>query len=248
MAWHATLFAMKRRLRHVAAAALVSTALLGTVAVGSASADPVPSFGFADCPALPAGADPALWRCEELRSTGSARFGGFDGRLAEMTMTFAEGELNGQYAQVFGALRAEPTRVPGGLLGIPGSEENPLLRLDLRAEYAGYADFHSDGDRMGEQHLKFRVISPLLPATCTIGGDDDPIVLKPVRISGPDVISTEPRVLGFTIRDDRFAVPKAHGCGRLEPFVNRRLGLPSPAGANTMTLDTVVGIRGYAHS
>lgn len=239
---------MKRRLRHAAAAALVSTALLGTVAVSGAAADPVPSFGFADCPALPAGADPALWRCEELRSTGTARFGGVDVRLANMTMTFAEGELNGQYAQVFGALRAEPTRVPGGLLGVPGSDRNPLLRLDIRLEYAGYADFHSDGDHMGEQHLKFRVVSPLLPPTCTVGTDDDPIALKPVRTSGPDVISTDPRVLGFSIADTEFAVPAAHGCGRLDEFVNHRFGLPSPVGTNTITLDTMVGLKDYAGS
>lgn len=235
---------MKRSLRHAAAAALVSTAFLA--AAVPAAADPAPTFDFADCPAIPAGADPGQWRCEELKSTGHARFGRFDGPLAAMTMTFAEGELDGQYAQVFGALRAEPTRVPGGLLGIPGSDErNPLLRVNLRAEYAGYADFHSDGDRMGEQHLKFRVISPLLPASCTIGGDEDPIVLKPVRTSGPDVISTEPRVLGFTIEDTRFAVPRAHGCGGLDRFVDQRFGLPSPAGANTITLTTAVGIRGY---
>lgn len=166
-----------------------------------------------------------------------------------MTMTFAEGRLDGEYAQVFGALRAEPTRVPGGLLGIPGSDErNPLLRMDLRVEYAGFADFLSDGDRMGEQHLKFRVVSPLLPATCTIGGDRDPVVLKPSRTSGPDVISTDPQVVGFTIEDTEFAVPRARGCGGLDHLVNRRFDLPSPAGANAITLDTVVGMKSYAGS
>jgi hypothetical protein len=236
---------MRRSLRHAAAAALVSTALIG-LASAPAAADPVPTFDFADCPTIPTGADPALWRCEQLVSTGTARFGSFDGQLAGMTMTFAEGELNGEYAQVFGALRAEPTRVPGGLLGT--GDRNPLLRLNIRAEYAGFADFHSNGDQMGEQHLKFRVLSPLLPPTCTIGSDRDPVVLKPVRTSGPDVISTDPQVLGFTIEDTRFAVPRAHGCGALDQLVNRRFDLPSPAGENTITLNTVVGLKGYATS
>ena len=235
---------MRRSLRHAAAAALATTAVLGSAA--TAAADPVPTFDFADCPDLPAGADPAQWRCEELVSTGTARFGAFDGPLAEMTMTFAEGELAGEYAQVFGALRAEPTRVPGGLLGVPGSDErNPLLRMDIRVEYAGYADFHSDGDHMGEQHLKFRVLSPLLPDTCTIGSDRDPVVLKPLRTSGPDVISTDPRVLGFTIEDTEFAVPEAHGCGGLDHLVNRRFDLPAASGETAITLDTVVGLKDY---
>jgi hypothetical protein len=237
---------MRRSLRHAAAAAMVGTALIGLASTQTAAADPLPVFDFADCPTIPAGADPALWRCEELVSTGTAQFGGFDGQLPEMKMTFAEGEMNGEYAQVFGALRAEPTRVPGGLLGT--GDRNPLLRLNIRMEYAGFADFHSNGDQMGEQHLRFRVISPLLPTTCTIGSDQDPVVLKPLRTSGPDVISTDPQVLGFTIEDTQFAVPKTHGCGGAAQFVNRRFDLPSPAGTNKVTLNTVVGLKGYARS
>ncbi len=69
------------------------------------------------------------------------------------------------------------------------SPRNPLLRMDVRIEYAGFADFQSDGNRMGEQHLKVRVRSPLLPGTCAIGDDSDPVKFKPLRTSGPDVIS-----------------------------------------------------------
>lgn len=239
---------MTRSLRHAAAAALVSAAMVGVASpVAAATADPVPTFDFADCPAIPAGADPALWRCEELKSSGTTGFGDVrDQPTGPMTMTFAEGELAGEYAQVFGALRAEPTPVAGGLLGTPGSTgRNPLLGMVVRIEYAGYADFHSIGDRMGEQHLKIRVLSPLLPPTCTIGSDADPIVLKPVRTGGPDVISTDPPVLRFTIQDNEFAVPEARGCGGLDHLVNRRLRLPSPAGANTITLTTTVGLTGY---
>lgn len=242
-----------RTLRRAAVVALASTALIGasmTQAVSAAPApahDPVPTFDFADCPTIPANADPSLWRCEELASSGTIAFG----RLAEqhtgaMRLTFAEGQLDGQFAQVFGALRAEPTRVPGGLLGIPGTDErNPLLRMNMRIEYAGYANFLSDGDRMGEQHLKIRLISKLLPDTCTIGSDQDPIKFEPIRTSGPDVISTNPPVLRFTIEDTEFAVPTAHGCGGLNRLVNRRFGLPAPSGANAITLTTLVGLKSY---
>ena len=228
----------------LASIGLAATAL--PAAAADPTPDPVPAFDFADCPAIPAGADPAQWRCEVLMSTGSIKFG----NLAEqptgaMRLTFAEGQLDGEFAQVFGALRAEPARVPGGLLGLPGTERNPLLRMDMRIEYAGFADFLSDGDRMGEQHLKIRVLSGLLPGSCTIGADDDPIEFKPIRTSGPDTISTDPPVLRFTIEDKEFAVPTARGCGGLDHFVNRRFGLPASSGANTMTLTTLVGLKSY---
>lgn len=207
--------------------------------------DPLPAFDFTDCPALPAGADPALWRCEVLMSTGTIRIGDLgEQHPIALRLVFAEGQLDGKFAQVFGSLRAEPSPVPGGLPGIPGTEElNP--RADLRIEYAGFADFLSVGDRMGELHLKIRVISALLPDTCAIGGDEDPIRLKPIRTIDHEVISTDPAVLGFTIEDSEFAVPEARGGGDLDRLVNRRFGLPSPSGANAMTLTTLVGLRSY---
>ncbi|MFJ6676640.1 hypothetical protein ACIQMJ_36540 [Actinosynnema sp. NPDC091369] len=253
---------MSRTSRRAAVAALASTALIGlAVAVPQQAAAqpaptplagqeaavqpaPIPAFDFADCPAIPAGADPAQWRCEVLMSTGTLKFG----NLAEqptgaMRLTFAEGQLNGEFAQVFGALRAEPTTVPGGLLGVPGP--SPVLRTDLRLEYAGFADFLSDGDRMGVQHLKLRVINGLLPRTCAIGDEDDPLVFRPLRTSGPDRISADPPVLRFTIEDTSFAVPSAKGCGGLDRLVDKRFGLPSPAGANSMELTTLVGLKSY---
>jgi hypothetical protein len=216
-----------RALRRVAVAAL---ALIGLASVAQpAAADPLPTFDFTDCPALPEGADPAEWRCEVLVSSGTIRFGNVaEQSTGTMRMTFAERNVNGDYAQVFGALRAEP---------IPG----PLPHMSMRIEYAGYANFLSDGDRMGEQHLKIR----LLPGPCTIGSDQDPIKFRPIRTSGPDVISTDPPVLRFTIEDTAFTVPKARGCGPFDRLVNRRLGLPAPAGTNAMTFTTLVGLKQY---
>jgi hypothetical protein len=177
-------------------------------------------------------------------SSGTIKFGSLaEQSTGAMRLTFAEGRLDGEFAQVFGALRAEPTNVPGGLLGVPG--HNPVLRTDLRIEYAGFADFLSDGDRMGVQHLKLRVINGLLPRTCSIGDDADPLVFRPIRTSGPDRISADPPVLRFTIEDNAFAVPSARGCGGLDRLVDKRFGLPSPAGANSMKLTTLVGLKSY---
>ncbi len=220
--------------------ALAAAALVGVT--GTAVAEPVPAFDFSDCPAIPANADPGQWRCEVLVSHGTVTVGATL-PVARIRTTFAEGLLDGKFAQVFGKMRAEPIRVPGGLLGVPGT--NPLLRLDVRIEYAGYADFGSVGDRMGEQHLKLAVMSPLLPRGCTLGSDRDPIVFRPLRTAGPEVISEDPQVLKFSLRDNEFAVPRADGCGPLGRLVERRFGAPSPGGANDMSLTSYVGIRGY---
>ena len=213
---------------------LVAVALMGAGVV-PAVADPLPAFDFADCPAIPAGADPAQWRCEVLVSHGTVRIG----RLPELTIprirtTFAEGRLNGEYAQVFGALRADPVRVPGSVVPVA-----------MRLEYAGFADFLSVGDRMGELRLKLAVRSPALPRQCTIGSDRDPIVFKPVRTAPTEVVSPEPLVLRFSMRDNEFAVPGADGCGPLTRLVERWAGVPAAAGTNTLALTTYVRIRGY---
>ncbi|MEU4766066.1 hypothetical protein AB0H12_22680 [Actinosynnema sp. NPDC023794] len=253
---------MTRTSRRAAVAALAGTALFGLAAVAPQQAGavpqqaaavpqhaagqpaPTPAFDFADCPAIPAGADPAQWRCEVLVSSGTIKFGDLaEQSTGAMRLTFAERRLDGEFAQVFGALRAEPTNVPGGLLGVPG--HHPVLRADLRVEYAGFADFLSDGDRMGVQHLKLRVVNGLLPRTCSIGDEDDPLVFQPIRTSGPDRISADPPVLRFTIEDNAFAVPPARGCGGLDRLVDKRFGLPSPSGANSMKLTTLVGLKSY---
>ena len=240
---------MTRTSRRAAVAALASTALIAFTAVvpQQASAQPLPTFDFADCPAIPAAADPAQWRCEVLMSTGTISFGNVGEQdLGAMRLTFAEGRLDGEFAQVFGALRAEPVAVPGGLLGIPGTDERgPVLRVSTRVEYAGFADFLSVGDRMGVQHLKLRVISDLLPDTCTIGDDADPIKFRPVRVGRHEVVSADPPVLRFSIEDTAFAVPAVRGCGPFDRVVNKRFGLPSPAGANSMRMTTLVGLKSY---
>ncbi|TCO45330.1 hypothetical protein [Actinocrispum wychmicini] len=235
------------RLLRTAAAALAATTLLGlTVHTASAAPAAPPKFDFTDCPALPAGADPAQWRCENLVSTGTARFGALaEQPLGTMRLTFAEGRLDGKYAQVFGSLKAEPVEVPGGLFGVPGTERNPLLRLRIQVRYAGFSDFLSVGDRMGTQHLKVGVTSPLVPKSCTIGDDTDPIVFQPLRTAGPDVISTNPPVLRFAMADNAFAVPGPHGCGAFTHLLSRRLGVPAAANTNAMSLVTYVGLRGY---
>jgi hypothetical protein len=50
-------------------------------------------------------------------------------------------------------------------------------------------------------------------------------------------------ILGSVFVDNDFAVPQATGCGGIlsfliDPIINHKLGLPSPAGNNTVIQDT----------
>lgn len=225
-----------------ALAALLAVSLTGAAA--PASADPKPpgpgtGFDFGACPAaeeLPVGADPGTWRCEVMQATGRLRVGSVDEPIDRpMTLTFAEGRVDGAYAQVFGEMSAEPIRVGG-------------TPLTLTPRYGGYSDFQSDDVRRGELDLTLAVRGPLLPRGCSIGGaGTEPIhlVLKDTRPA--EVISEDPLVVSFGAADAEFAAPRADGCGRLGGrILDRVLDLPAPAGENRLELDATVGIRPYA--
>ncbi|WP_199440265.1 hypothetical protein [Umezawaea beigongshangensis] len=212
----------------IALAATTVTALALTAGTANAA-----EFDFTDCPALPSGADPAEWRCEVLESRGVLSFGNVrDLRMGAVRLTFAEGRLDGEYAQVFGALRSKPVRVPG----VPGA------RVALRC--GGHPDFLSDDERKGEIDLAITVSGPLLPTGCTIGDEDDPIrsVLQPVGET--EVVSQDPPTLRFATVDEQLGFP-ASDCGRWTGLLDHRLGLPSPSGANVLEQTTHVQLRSY---
>ncbi|WBB57836.1 hypothetical protein O7599_19340 [Streptomyces sp. WMMC500] len=232
------------RAARLAAPAL--TALLAVLTTGAAPASPAAEtgppgagFDFGACPAadeLPAGADPGTWRCEVMRATGRLRIGGVDEPVGRpMTLTFAEGRVDGAYAQVFGELTAEPIRVGG-------------TPLTLTPRYGGYSDFESDDLRRGELDLTLAVGGPLLPKGCSIGAAaTEPIhlVLKDTRPT--EVISEDPPVVSFGAADTEFAAPRTDGCGRPGGrILDRVLDLPAPAGENRLELDATVALRPYA--
>ncbi|MEO3767252.1 hypothetical protein [Streptomyces sp. B8F3] len=230
-------------------AATALTALLAVLTAGaapasaeSAVADPAPpgpAFDFGACPAadeLPAGADPGTWRCEVMHATGRLRVGGVDEPIDRpMTLTFAEGRVDGAFAQVFGEMTAEPVRVGG-------------TPLTLTPRYGGFSDFEADDVRRGELDLTLAVGGPLLPEGCSIGGAaTEPIhlVLKDTRPT--EVISEDPLMVSFAAADTEFTAPRTEGCGRLGGrILDRVLDLPAPAGENRLELDATVAIRPYA--
>jgi hypothetical protein len=104
--------------------------------------------------------------------------------------------------------------------------------------------------------VKVHLENPLLGKRCYIGSNADPIVFelttgttsppepnKPLRGKIGDLeLKDELQIIELTEHtelDNAFAVPQATGCGGpfsflIDPLINNRVGLPSPAGYNTI--------------
>ncbi|NGO07173.1 hypothetical protein G5C60_05805 [Streptomyces sp. HC44] len=194
-------------------------------------------FDFGACPSLselPAGADPGAWRCEAMNAVGHLTLGRIDQPLGKaLTITFAEGTVNGEFHQVFGEMRAAPVRIRG-------------TALTITPRYAGHSDFQSNDERRGELDLKFRLSGPAVPPGCSIGTDAAPVRLVLKETEAPTVVSPDPLVVSFGVEDKRFAGPTTSGCGRLGPVLDAALRLPSPGGANGIDLDARVAFRSYS--
>lgn len=214
-------------------AALAAATATGVAAVPAAAEPPAPAYDFSDCPALPPGVDATEWKCEVLTATGSMTLGRTTlPELSPMTITHAEGPLpDGGKGQVFGALRGAPTAVPGH------------HHLSLRPEYGGRSDFYSVGSSLGLFTMRFRVLGPLLPHRCTIGGQT-PIELRLQRSGDSEWVSKDPPVIRFDAYDNTFKAPPATGCGPLGGLVNHSLGLPATTG-NAITLSATYTFRTY---
>ncbi|WP_354640714.1 hypothetical protein [Kitasatospora camelliae] len=220
----------------LAGAALAATVLTPGAASAAEPAGTVtsavePPADFRDCPQLPAGADPARWRCEVHVAAPRLTLGTVhDLELAPMMLTFAEGPLpDGRPGQVWGALRSAPTAVPGGVTGNPGGDRSAVLGMSIRPEYGGRSDFYT-----GEFSLRFRLDGPLLPPGCTVGGGRDggtaPIDLRLKRSGPSERVSVDPPLIRYATYDDTFAAAATDGCGPLGHLLDARLGLPAPTG------------------
>jgi hypothetical protein len=104
--------------------------------------------------------------------------------------------------------------------------------------------------------VKIQLENPLLGSDCYLGSDSDPILLHPQNQTTPAVNvedfdangtpdTTNPVMdgiysVGGTQVDDSAAIPAATGCGLLgvlDLAVDLKVGLPSPSGNNTLTLN-----------
>jgi hypothetical protein len=102
--------------------------------------------------------------------------------------------------------------------------------------------------------VKIHLENPFLDRNCYIGSSSDPMVLKVANQSQPTVRITRfdadgtpntagdmnaTNLSGANVADTTFAVPAARGCGLfglIDSVVNARQSLPSPSGANSLTL------------
>lgn len=110
--------------------------------------------------------------------------------------------------------------------------------------------------------VKIKLENPLLGHECYIGSNTEPIVLQlttgttsppapnqPIKGAlGPRTSRGGGRILVIknnSLVDNSFAVPKATGCGGglsflIDPIIDTKLGLPSPAGENTAILNGTI--------
>lgn len=207
---------------------------VGALGGGGARADAaLPHFDYSDCPALPSGLDPQKWRCEVHLASGEATFGNVTVQVPALRLTHAEGKLpDGTTGQVWGGLRSGSTVIPG-------------THVRMRLRYGGYADLVGNGPDPGGVYFTFALRGPLLGSGCTIGTDAAPVKTHMARVGATEILSTDPPVIHFTLRDANVDIPAAQHCGPLTGLLNQRLGLPSPAGTNTMTLDATYSYKTY---
>lgn len=185
-------------------------------------------------------------RTTETTSPSSTQwaFGSFDDELGSLPVVPGSTSIT-----------AEREKAEGGLLGIVPPEALAEVVGVLDPVLAVYTQVSEAGDvsewllAPPTTRMKIQLINPALGPNCFIGSEENPIVLQ-----NTDWVAEDPGQLQFendpngfevfiirqvnsVIVNDGFAVPEAEGCGPLgigvlDPVINGRLGLPSPAGNN----------------
>jgi hypothetical protein len=179
-------------------------------------------------------------KCEEIKGEGYA-----EKAARKLCEEVVKSKLNTVNATTELALPAPPASLSSIFLS-EASLENPILYEDFGIPALGLP-------------VKVKLENPLLGNECYIGSSTEPIVLKlttgTTKPPPPNAPITG-KIGEFSSRaeggilviknnslvDNVFGVPAAKGCGGkafealLDPIVNAKLGLPSPAGNNTAIL------------
>jgi hypothetical protein len=162
------------------------------------------------------------------------------------------------------SLLDSPEPTPGGLpllLQCPGSNPD-IAALCTKAQTSGHTDLFALVQPAGNitnfaltsftEPVKIQLINPVLGGNCYIGSNSNPIVLNPTITSfGNLAFTPDPNPTRFpntavleitdaTATDTTFTVPVATGCGPggvADAQIDSILGLPSPSGANSLTLN-----------
>ncbi|WP_018653142.1 hypothetical protein [Actinomadura flavalba] len=253
---------MKTTLRRIAGgtvALAAGGALLSAVAAPASAAPTLPTFSFADCPKLPAGADPAFWQCNVAYTYGGTfKLGKIETTITKpIILTYANGfdPVTLEEGVVFGSFKAEKFQVQKGLFGDPF-----LTAVYAQPKYAGGLGFTEDY-RL-KLNLRVNVQNPILTGNCDIGSNSNPIRLQlgiaptnppppntPIQGEPPTPVQDEPPTLKTTVVDNAFSVPGSNGCGLglgpINALVNSYAGIPSAAGRNTAIFRQYVAFRTY---
>lgn len=210
-----------------------------TAAPAASATVTTPTFDFRDCPKLPAGVDPAAWRCEVLVAEGTASIGGVAVPFDFTAVTHAEGPMpDGTPGQVFGGFRAARLPVAGRQ---SGDGHGP--KLWMQPHMTAVPDFYS---QTGTMSLTFQLTGPRLGEHCTIGTPAAPVQVAAARVAGTTQwLSQDPPIITFQVLDQTLTVPKVSGCGRASAELDRRFALPSPSGANQLSGTAFYSFKTY---
>ncbi len=161
----------------------------------------------------------------------------------------------------------EASALPHSLGAVSGKLESVGLgELTATAEVAGPASavmvslshVLAESGVALEEPLKIKLTSPVLGEHCYIGTDSDPIHIEltegmtdpplpnmPIKGTVGSIFSEDGLFLAYgnSLVDNSFVVPAASGCGgslapAIDGIIDSRLKLPSPAGRNTLVLDS----------
>jgi len=180
-------------------------------------------------------------KCEEIKGEGSLEKG-----ARKLCEELIKSKLNTVTATTELALPTPPESLSSIFLS-EASLQNPILYEDFGIPALGLP-------------VKVKLENPLLGNECYIGSSSEPIVLKLTTGTTKPPAPNKPItgkigelssraeggilvIKNNSLVDNVFAVPAAKGCGGkafeafIDPVVNAKLGLPSPAGNNTAILN-----------
>jgi hypothetical protein len=239
-------------MRKLFVALLVTSAWL--ILGGSASA----AFpNFSDCPT-------AANVCLDVQNTsGNLNIKGFNVPL-HRSMEIRGGLVNGVFTAPRGTngFFGTPVPVPGGLIGIEWIPGNSVLAITELAGPTSAIEIETGAGNITIP-IKVRLVNVLLGMDCHIGTNSHPVVLNLITgttsppppnrpISGAPGSVAIPDRNHFTFTgnvnvENSFAVPGASECGLglglINGLVNLKLGLPSSAGNNSVSITNDVSVE-----
>jgi hypothetical protein len=239
------LLTSKRRAIALVAAAVPAAVLL-TAPPAAAAPSPV-KVPLTDCPETPPITTPGTNGCLVfVIGSGSMKIGSITQPIDKpMRITLVQHSApDGTRTNTMIKMRAPKLTVPGGVLGIPGSDFIDFLKLEVQAKYVDGIDllFSPEGYPQVNLGLRFKIINSLMPPSCSIGSTSAPVRLQLAGTEAP--VFYENGVAGMKVADTTFAAPQSSGCGILGFIADIRGGLPAPTG-NSTTMQAYMGSKAY---